>query len=430
LYCLFSHSIAIFSTTEISVAHSKLGVSLGIMEYPAPNDAAVSFEPFELADVPLSDDNTGYGFLLATNLDWCKLGNDLLNAESIMLPGWDEDILMAARNFNGQYTKEHSRDQVESQTLPGQTLSGQSVDTARQLKLLEEIENIEANIRELEDQPRHQLILSIRKTEVWHELQRLREPAESSTRTKKLVSLELEDAKLRLELMEMDHSAKDLDEDEVYLELKLKKIRLTRELDTIKQGTVTSSPLVQTSTGVKVPETQNPGTDLLASLPKDTGPQQDANDNTLIQVPTSKDSQAVHTEGIITISKKRFHPEGTAIMTTLRLPMEQVPSKRKLTSDQIQNRQGVIKAGGQCLNCRSNRSKQACSGGSMCSQCAVDGLECIRPTFGDKNIFSASRSRFHLKLGYPTDWRQDLTYCIKSTLQGLPPRAKRPLLSR
>jgi hypothetical protein len=96
------------------------------------------------------------------------------------------------------------------------------------------------------------------------------------------------------------------------------------------------------------------------------------------------------------VSIKRL---GEGIAATLKLPSasaENRSNKRsKLSDDQIRNRNQVRKAGGQCLNCRGNRSKPACTGTNVCHQCRADGLECIRPTLKDKNVLSARMDLLH-----------------------------------
>ena len=96
---------------------------------------------------------------------------------------------------------------------------------------------------------------------------------------------------------------------------------------------------------------------------------------------------------------------GTTSIFRLSTPANKKP---KRSNEQAQNRKDVVEAGGQCLSCRANRSKvvgppfplllanpsvqPACLGDQTCSQCLKDGLECIRPTLKDKNVFIESRS--------------------------------------
>jgi hypothetical protein len=107
----------------------------------------------------------------------------------------------------------------------------------RILEIYQEIEISETEIRECEIQTgtRQDLLgLKLRKTQLWLELNRLRDGA-NSKKSKDFVALEYEEATLQLELLESHRAPEQLDEDLEYLQLKVRRVQLKRDLDNLRQ---------------------------------------------------------------------------------------------------------------------------------------------------------------------------------------------------
>jgi len=357
--------------------------------------SALSPINFENPDLTgLSGDNDDYGRIIAQFLDWGQIESNLSETDSLTLPDWNEGRSDDTNVISGQTDQSSEFQQTdqlqvddgvpaapaaplfrESESVPPPAST--PVDVVRQVQLLEQIENVDAEIRDLDDQPRELLALQLQKAQLRLEYYSLPGPLGSPLRTRNLVSLELEEVSLQIEILRLDQTPEDLEEDEKYAELKLRRIRLKKERDGLKQIP-------------KVPLPVSPGsTD--SQVRGETPPSKRTIDT--VNRPETLDSrppELILSDALKVVGVKPLDHEGTAVVTTLQPTSGEKSHKRKkLTDQEIKNRIDVKIAGGQCLNCRSNRSKPACQGESVCDQCQKDGLECIRPTLKDKNVFSA-----------------------------------------
>jgi hypothetical protein len=199
--------------------------------------------------------NEDYGFAFASHLDWPLLGNSLMDDADLVMPDWNEfsistgtipttddhlasDLqnqnLSASTPPKTNVTQDLSQD-IMNGTLAPEPEQRSNIPNQRQIEIYEQIDTLESDIQDLEFQDgnlREILALKLQKTQLRLELQQLREYA---SRDKKLVSILFEEATIQLEIMKLDNSAEELEENEDYLQLRLKKVYLKKELDALRQ---------------------------------------------------------------------------------------------------------------------------------------------------------------------------------------------------
>jgi hypothetical protein len=338
---------------------------------------------FRTGDLNFNDPNDiSYGGLFANQFDLPWIGNSMIEVD-------DWDLTMPDWNENLQVPDEAPRDQTDAgegtpvqpsgTATPNTAKTNPVVPTQRQVELYAEIEVVEDSIRDAELQdtsPEELLSLRLRKARLWLELKRLQDP--SGARGKTLVLLELEKVTLHIEDMTKRFTHDQLDEEADFWDAKARRIRLRNELKSVS-GDVekpNSTTIVQRP-GIN---SQDPSVAGAVSEP-------------LRPPPSVTLSEALSSKSVLQPSTpKRAHPDSAGTPSTSVL--SSMPSHRLLKRIRA-NGVRVRGRGGQCLNCKSNRSKPACLGEPTCDQCKLDKTECIRPSLKDKNVFSLRLDLFH-----------------------------------
>ena len=339
--------------------------------------------PFQPGDLNFNHPNdTSYGLLFANLFDLPGIGNSMIGAD-------DLDLTMPDWNENLQVPDEAPRDRTDAgdgtpaqpsgTATPNTTKANPVVATQRQVELYAEIEVVEDSIRDAELQdtsPEELLSLRLRKARLWLELKRLQDP--SGTRGKTLVVLELEEVTLHIEEMTMRFTDEQLDEEADFWDAKARRIRLRNELKSVS-GNVEEPN--------STPVAQRPGID--SQEPSVAG----AVNEPLKPPPSVTLSEASSSKAVLQPdTTKRAHPDGAGTPSTP--ASSPAPSDRPLKRTRP-NRARVRGQGGQCLTCKSNRSKPACVGEPICGQCKLGKTECIRPSLRDKNVFSLRLDLLH-----------------------------------
>jgi hypothetical protein len=309
-----------------------------------------------------------------------------------------------------------------------------------ELAIYREVEALEVQLREFELRSESDmrsescLKLKLRKAHLYIQL-RNRRTAElqASPRDRAIIELELQEVNVHLELRLVQHEGQsemlDLDEDEEYLALKLRKVRLKKELAEYSQISRLAPP--STPTALESILLQSSGSEPNGSI-NSYNPVQNAEprlrdarqsgDSSISSLPMGTETKSISNANIAKLVRFStlkhplvpFVPEEMQSVLAIEKEAARSSKRPRLSDEQKANRKLVIERGGQCLNCKFNLSKvqlislsvnlpltktqPRCDGGAICSNCQTRGFECIRSNFKDNNIFSYG-TRFPFALG-------------------------------
>jgi hypothetical protein len=239
--------------------------------------------------------------------------------------------------------------------------------TSSQSAVYRDIEEVERSMRALElseafDQNSATYLgLKLRKTKLYISARSSRiSDSRESPRDNEIIELELQEVLVLLEIRSLQRTSEDLDEDEDYQQLKLRRIQLRKELGTSMSQSVLALPSAKTSFPPQVQDVGRKSTAVEShNLPPNSTdhvapflidfpanevlPGNLALEPTILKLINLSSRKRPHVEGVPENMQFVMATDSEAIKRLKRTP---------LTEDEKVERKLVLEKGGQCLSCR------------------------------------------------------------------------------